>query len=108
MRARNIPGKDKEVMQPAPPACDWYRAHEWDFNIWGTYAFPANTGTIDKPFKEIENRLTPMSGEEFDEGRVSANTFISRDNAFGGGADIRFFFSKYWALGVEGFCARRQ
>ena len=34
-------GKEKEVMQPAPPVCDFYRAHEWDLSIWGAWAFGA-------------------------------------------------------------------
>src|SRR6266853_3332787 len=42
-------GKEKEVMQPAPPVCDFYRAHEWDLSIWGAYAFAADTGRIDVP-----------------------------------------------------------
>src|SRR5229473_7534889 len=42
-------GKEKEVMQPAPPVCDFYRAHEWDLNIWGAYAFAADTGQFDVP-----------------------------------------------------------
>src|SRR2546429_9727454 len=92
-------GKEKEVLQPAPPVCEWYRAHEWDLNIWGTYAFPANTGRLDLPFKEFDNGPDRFDNEEIDAGRVSADTFINRDNAWGGGADIKFFFSKYWALG---------
>src|SRR3982074_1168899 len=40
-------GKEKEVMQPAPPVCDFYRAHEWDLSIWGAYAFAADTGRFD-------------------------------------------------------------
>src|ERR1700719_1192674 len=36
--------KEKEVMQPAPPVCDFYRAHEWDLSIWGAYAFASDTG----------------------------------------------------------------
>src|SRR5260370_40112312 len=39
-----LSGKEKEVMQPAPPVCDFYRAHEWDLDIWGAYAFAADTG----------------------------------------------------------------
>src|SRR5256885_5786613 len=42
-------GKEKEVMQPAPPVCDFYRAHEWDLDIWGTWAFAADTGRFDQP-----------------------------------------------------------
>ena len=39
-----VSSKEKEVMQPAPPVCDFYRAHEWDLDIWGAYAFAADTG----------------------------------------------------------------
>src|ERR1700720_2401210 len=42
-------GKEKEVMQPAPPVCDFYRAHEWDLGIWGAYAFAADTGQFNRP-----------------------------------------------------------
>src|SRR5256714_9101534 len=42
-------GKEKEVMQPAPPVCDFYRAHEWDISIWGAYAFASDTGQFDVP-----------------------------------------------------------
>src|SRR5712691_12410981 len=37
-------GKEKEVMQPAPPVCELYRAHEWDLDFWGTFVFSANPG----------------------------------------------------------------
>jgi hypothetical protein len=101
-------GKDKEIIQPAPPPCAWYRAHEWDLNLWGTYAFPANTGARDIPIRlgPIENGPDPDvlgTNEEFDNGRISADQFINRDSAWGGGADVKFFVSQYWALGIEGF-----
>src|SRR4029077_1700466 len=51
--------KEKEVMQPAPPVCDFYRAHEWDLSIWGAYAFAADTGQRhvpnDDPFVDPNN-----------------------------------------------------
>lgn len=28
---------DSEGMEPAPPPCGNYYAHEWDLSIWGTY-----------------------------------------------------------------------
>src|SRR5215472_1249075 len=37
----------KEVMQPAPPVCDFYRAHEWDLGIWAAYAFAGDSGRTD-------------------------------------------------------------
>jgi len=33
-------GKDKEVIQPAPPPCDWYRAHDGTHRS-GALCFPA-------------------------------------------------------------------
>src|SRR5712691_4398140 len=45
----NYSGKEKEVMQPAPPVCDFYRAHEWDLGIWGAFAFAKDTGSFDQP-----------------------------------------------------------
>ena len=91
-------GKDKEIMQTAPPPCDWYRAHEWDFDLWGPYAFPGNTG------RHTEfDRLTTFNNLPAHEKLTASNDrFIDRDNAWGGGVDVKYFFSKYWGLGVEG------
>jgi hypothetical protein len=100
-------GKDKEVMQQAPPSCEWYRAHEWDLDLWGTYAFSGNTGRADTD--ELDANFLgdpePVSGTTLsvDIGQVGNDRFINRDGAWGGGADIKYFFSKYWALGGEGF-----
>jgi hypothetical protein len=94
-------GKDKEVIQQAPAPCEWYRAHEWDFNFWGTYAFAANSGNShpeDFEFQSAEN-----TGSVVDLGHVSNDRFMGRDNVWGGGVDVKFFFSKYWAIGAEGF-----
>src|SRR5215831_2850645 len=48
-------GKEKQVMQPAPPVCDLYRAHEWDLDIWGAYAFAADTGQFHVDRSRDEN-----------------------------------------------------
>src|SRR5437773_11179948 len=59
-------GKEKEVMQPAPPVCDFYRAHEWDLDIWGAYAFSANPGhnDFDKGRTEGELNIDPFTPDE--------------------------------------------
>src|SRR5947208_4872140 len=44
-----VSSKEKEVMQPAPPVCDFYRAHEWDLSIWAAWAFASDTGRFDVP-----------------------------------------------------------
>jgi hypothetical protein len=97
-------GKDKEVMQPAPPPCDWYRANEWNLAIWGTYAFPGNTGSPDLLPDFIGETATSVIIEEtFDVGSAYNDRFINRSGAWGGGADIKYFFTKYIAAGAEGF-----
>src|SRR5437763_1985762 len=119
-------GKEKEVMQPAPPVCDFYRAREWDRSIWGAYAFAADTGRIDVPNDDPffpDNDVTnstlvsilgfpltftstePATGnpqERVNIGRVSKNELFARDDAWGGGADIKYFFSRYFGVGIEG------
>jgi len=120
-------GKEKEVMQPAPPVCDFYRAHEWDLSIWGAYAFAADTGRIDVPNDDpffpdtdVTNStvlsflgipLTTLSSSEpanfnprerVNIGQVSKNQLFARDDAWGGGADIKYFFSRYFGVGIEG------
>src|SRR5438128_10928166 len=120
-------GKEKEVMQPAPPVCDFYRAHEWDLSIWGAYAFAADTGQFnvpnDDPFfpdEDVTNStvltilgipLTTLSSSEpanfnpnerVNIGQVSKNQLFARDDAWGGGADVKYFWSRYLGVGIEG------
>jgi hypothetical protein len=112
-------GKEKEVMQPAPPVCDFYRAHEWDLSIWGAYAFASDTGQNDVPnddpfFPDEDPFLQDIGTGFFGEpqifnknervniGQVSNNQLFARDNTFGGGADVKYFWSRYFGVGIEG------
>src|SRR2546423_6807614 len=120
-------GKEKEVMQPAPPVCDFYRAHEWDLSIWGAYAFAADTGQFnvpnDDPFfpdTDVTNETVlsvfgttlfvisssePRNfnpNERVNIGRVSKNQLFARDDVWGGGADVKYFWSRYFGVGIEG------
>jgi hypothetical protein len=111
--------KEKEVMQPAPPVCDFYRAHEWDLDIWAAYAFASDTGQFDVPNDDpftpdndttVTDTFTgfigePRSGnpnERVNIGQVSKGQLFGRDDTFGGGADVKYFFSRYFGVGVEG------
>jgi hypothetical protein len=119
-------GKEKEVMQPAPPVCDFYRAHEWDLSIWGAYAFAADSGRFDVPHDDPfhtfdthgnllnngididphdifgnEPRLTNPE-ERVNIGQVSKNELFGRDDTWGGGFDVKYFWSKYLGAGIEG------
>ena len=120
-------GKEKEVMQPAPPTCDLYRAHEWDLDIWGAYAFAADTGQFDVPNDDpfspqpdidaftFNINFPPanpfgifIGGQQIDNpnervniGQVSKNQLFARDDAWGGGVDMKYFWSRYFGAGVE-------
>jgi len=118
----------KEVMQPAPPVCDFYRAHEWDLGIWGAFAFASDTGQFDVPENDpfvstIGGVVQPVEvdpstfdfGTGFNQeqrsdnpdqrvniGQVSKNQLFARDNTWGGGVDVKYFFSRYFGVGLEG------
>jgi hypothetical protein len=112
----------KEVMQPAPPVCDFYRAHEWDLSIWGAFAFASDTGqfahfrdpALADPFSpdtdpSTADVFTGFFGEQKLEnpnervniGQVSKNQLFARDNTWGGGVDAKYFWSKYFGAGIE-------
>jgi hypothetical protein len=120
-------GKEKEVMQPAPPVCDFYRAHEWDLSIWGAYAFGADTGQF--PFDASRNSSGELRNDPFNPdtdpfvsdilttqtepksqnpnervnvAQISKNQLFARDDTFGGGVDVKYFWSRYLGVGVEG------
>jgi len=70
----------KEMKQVAPPPCpEWYADREINVSLWGTYIF---TGT------EWAN-----------------DRYIEADHAWGGGADIKYFFMRYFGIGIEGWAA---
>ena len=79
----NYSGQDKEVMQPAPPPCGPYGEQEWDIGIWGTYVFTDNG--------------------EFDFNRDNFDRYLGSDDAWGGGIDLRYFFHRYYAVGIEAY-----
>ena len=98
-------GKDMGVQQEVVAPCEWYRAHEWNLNLWGTYAISGNPGHnfFPKGLDAIGDLLPESFVGTVDLGPVRGDRFLNRDGAWGGGADVKFFFSKYWALGAEGF-----
>jgi hypothetical protein len=121
----------KEVMQPAPPVCDFYRAHEWDLGIWGAFMFAADTGQLSHfrdpvladPFSPDHDPstldvFTGFLGEQAQDnpnervnlGQVSKNQLFARDNTWGGGVDAKYFWSKYFGAGLEalGIAAKRN
>src|SRR5438874_6602188 len=94
-------GKDsgKEMKQVAPALCpEWYGDREWNVNLWGTYAF---TNTEFAPNPSLVDIVQSTS-----EGNPVLGTYdryIGGDHAWGGGADIKYFFCRYFGVGIEGF-----
>jgi hypothetical protein len=74
----------KEMKQVAPPPCQqWYADNEFNVSLWGTYIFTGNNWQNDR--------------------------YLETDHAFGGGIDLKYFFHRYFGVGIEGWAvdARR-
>src|SRR6266576_1087762 len=70
----------KEMKQTAvqqAPCPEWYRDTEWDVNLWGTYALTGNSWRNDR--------------------------YLGVDHAWGGGIDAKYFFHRYFGVGLEGY-----
>jgi hypothetical protein len=68
----------KEMKQVAPPPCpEWYADQEFNVSLWGTYVF---------------------TGTNWPEDR-----YIEADHAWGGGIDFKYFFHRYFGVGIEGW-----
>jgi hypothetical protein len=81
----------KEMKQVAPPPCpQWYADNEWNFSLWGTYVF---TDTED-PTLQNSNPFVTTSHHD---------TYIEADHAWGGGIDAKYFFRRYFGIGIEGY-----
>jgi len=82
-------GKDdlKQVVEPIAPVEAWFADNEWNVSIWGTYAFAGN---------EIEKEEEPDIPWESDR-------YLGADDAWGGGVDLKYFFHRYFGLGIQGY-----
>ena len=82
-------GKEMRQTAVAPAEC-WYADNEWNVSLWGTYAF---TGT--------ESR--GVGAADFFLGDIGGDRYLEDDHAWGGGGDVKYFWHRYFGLGVEGF-----
>lgn len=73
----NYSSKDVKQTAAPQPFCDWYANQEWNASLWGSYAF---------------------TGADWPDDR-----YLTVDHAWGGGADFKFFFARYFGIGVEGY-----
>lgn len=68
----------KEIKQVAPPPCpEWYADREINVSLWGTYIFTGNNWEND--------------------------SYLHSDHVWGGGLDIKYFFMRYFGVGIEGW-----
>ena len=68
----------KEMKQVAPPPCpQWYADNEFNVGLWGTYVFTGNEWQDDR--------------------------YLEADHAWGGGVDLKYFFHRYFGVGIEGW-----
>ena len=75
----------KEMKQVAPPPCpQWYADNEFNVDLWGTYLFTGNNWVDDR--------------------------YVEADHAWGGGIGLKYFFHRYFGVGIEGWVvdARRK
>ena len=82
-----------------PPCPTWYADNEWNVSLWGAYAFPNND--YPTPGNTIsQGRVFPINGGSL--GPLH-DTYLEADHAWGGGIDAKYFFKRYFGLGIEGF-----
>jgi opacity protein-like surface antigen len=91
----NLSSKDvsKEMAAAPAPCPEWYRDNEWNVGIWGTYAF---SGTE-------SDRATIEDADDFPFSFGTYDRFLSADHAWGAGLDAKYFFRRYFGIGIEGF-----
>jgi len=71
-------GDQKSQVQTSYQATEqWYRDHEWNFDLFGTYAFTS------RPYQ--------------------SDRYLRTDHAWGGGIDANYMFTRYFGVGVEGY-----
>jgi hypothetical protein len=80
------------------PVTEWYGDNEWNVNLWGTYAF---TGTDFAPNLDIFDLLqSTLEGQTV---YGTQDKYLGNDHAWGGGGDIKYFFGRYFGVGIQGF-----
>lgn len=68
----------KEMKQVEPAPCpEWYADNEWNIGVSGIYAATVN--------------------------EYSNDTYLGVDHAWGGAVDVKYFFRRFFGLGVQGF-----
>jgi hypothetical protein len=84
-----------------PPCPSWYADNEWNVGISGAYAF------TNKDYPTFANSILSSGlifiGPGSDPNAGKYDRYLEADHAWGGGIDAKFFFKRYFGLGIEGF-----
>ena len=75
-------GKEMKQVAAPPPCPQWYADNEFNLSLWGTYIFTGNEWHNDR--------------------------YLETDHAWGGGGDFKYFFMRYFGVGVEGWAANAR
>jgi hypothetical protein len=70
-------GKEMKQVAAPLPCPEWYADREFNVGIWGTYVFTGNDWANDR--------------------------YLEADHAWGGGIDLKYFFARYFGVGIEGW-----
>ncbi len=89
-------GKDMKQVAPVPCA-EYYADTEWNVNVFGAYAW-SNTDSNRSDRELADDGDGSGLGTRYGE----YDKFLAQDHAWGGGVDIKYFFHKYFGIGVEG------
>jgi hypothetical protein len=88
----------KDTVVP-PPCPSWYADNEWNVSIWGAHAF------TDNDYPAPGNTITQGITIRLDGTRVhpAHDNYLEADRAWGGGIDAKYFFRRYFGVGLEGY-----
>jgi hypothetical protein len=88
----------KETKQTVSPCPEFYKDNEWNVSLWGTYVFTNTDYARNLWLEDVVQSTVEGAGVlgEYDR-------YIGDDHAWGGGGDIKYFFYRYFGVGVEGY-----
>lgn len=86
-------GEGKKTTESAAPCPQWYADNEWSVSVWGAYAF--------------NGEGSAASGRFTGRGRFRTG-YLGTDDAWGGGLGARYFFQRYFGVGIEGYVIHAQ
>src|SRR6266481_845212 len=70
-------GKEMKQVAAPPPCPEWYADNEFNVSLWSTYIFTGNNWQDDR--------------------------YLEADHAWGGGVDLKYFFHRYFGVGIEAY-----